>query len=53
MNLDEGELSRRGAIVAAALVSTGVLASVGGVLVPTQVAAESREEAAAEKERRT
>jgi hemerythrin-like domain-containing protein len=42
MNLDEGELSRRGAIVAAALVSTGVLASVGGVLVPTQVAAESR-----------
>jgi hypothetical protein len=30
MNLDEGELSRRGAIAAAALLSTG-LVSVGGV----------------------
>jgi hypothetical protein len=30
MSLEEGELSRRGAIVAAALVSTGVLVSVGG-----------------------
>jgi hemerythrin-like domain-containing protein len=41
MNLDERELSRRGALAAAALVSSGVLVSVVGVLVPA-VAAERR-----------
>jgi hemerythrin-like domain-containing protein len=42
MNLDEGELSRRGALAVAALLSTGVFVSVGGLLVPADAAAPDR-----------
>jgi hypothetical protein len=45
MELDEGELSRRGALAIVALLSTGVLVSVGGLLVPSEVAAQTKKSA--------
>jgi hemerythrin-like domain-containing protein len=40
MDMDERELSRRGTLAAAALLSSGVLLSIGGLLVPTEAAAQ-------------
>ena len=42
MGFDEEELSRRGLIAAAALVSTGVLAWSGGLLVPAEAVEQAR-----------
>jgi hemerythrin-like domain-containing protein len=42
MELGESELSRRGALAVAGLLSTGALVSIGGVLVPADSAAQGR-----------
>ncbi len=42
MSFDEQELSRRGALAAAALLSTGLLVSVGGLWVPSESAAQMK-----------
>jgi hemerythrin-like domain-containing protein len=42
MTLHEDELSRRGALAATALVSTGVLVAFGGLLLPAELTAEER-----------
>ena len=51
MTLEIDELNRRGAIAAAASLATGVLVSVGGVLVPADALAQSRQNTPAGKDR--